>query len=102
MVTLGNQRFRQESKYNLMLWQYVEGDTCLPAYQISAQYLQPLLRYRKIYVFYTIYGQAAILDGNHTKNLPVHLPILVSFQVRFGEDPSTPSRVIAPTKLRDR
>ena len=85
-----------------MLWQYVERDTCLPAYQISAQYLQPLLRYHKIYVFYNIYGQASILDGNHTKNLPVHLPILVSFQVRFGEDPSTPSRVIAPTNLRDR
>ena len=85
-----------------MLLEYVERDCSLPSYQISAQYLQPLLRYCKIYVFYTIYGQAAILDGNHTKNLPVHLPILVSFQVRFGEDPSTPSRVIAPTKLRDR
>ena len=85
-----------------MLLEYVEGDTCLPAYQISAQYLQPFLRYRKICVFYTIYGQAAILDGNHTKNLSIHLPIQLSFQVRFCEDPSTPSRVIAPTKLRDR
>jgi hypothetical protein len=46
-------------------------------------------------VFFTRCGQAAILDGNYTKTLSVHLPILVSFHVRFCEDPSNPLRVMS-------
>jgi len=99
MVTRSNQGLRQEKRYNLMLLEYVERDCSLPSYQISAQYLQPVLRYRKICVFYTIYGKAAILDGNHTNTWSDHLPILVRFHVRFGGVPSNPSRVIVPTTL---
>ena len=82
-----------------MLLEYVERDYSLPSYQISAQYLQPLLKYRQVCVLYTICGQAAILDGNHTLTLSDHLPIWVSCHVRFGEDPSNSSGVIMPTTL---
>ena len=61
MVSRSNQQFRHERSYNLMLLEYVEGDTCSPAYQV------PMLRCRQICVFYTICAQVAILDGNHTK-----------------------------------